>query len=118
MSEKDETYEFLEAHEVLRDMRRQLEVAQGLDAELEKFRWEIPPRLAKDDGVFLHMCDALSTISVAAALAVKNRNSQISLKATQSDISKMKNFSGAQKVANRIVESIEKLWCNENATYC
>ncbi|KAH8609978.1 hypothetical protein ERJ75_001146800 [Trypanosoma vivax] len=43
MSEKDETYEFLEAHEVLRDMRRQLEVAQGLDAELEKFRWEIPP---------------------------------------------------------------------------
>ncbi|KAH8617095.1 hypothetical protein ERJ75_000413900 [Trypanosoma vivax] len=32
MSEKDETYEFLEAHEVLRDMRRQPEVAQGLDA--------------------------------------------------------------------------------------
>ncbi|KAH8612763.1 hypothetical protein ERJ75_000857900 [Trypanosoma vivax] len=43
MSEKDETYEFLEAHEVLRDMRRQLEVAQGLDAELQKFRREIPP---------------------------------------------------------------------------
>ncbi|KAH8604553.1 hypothetical protein ERJ75_001707400 [Trypanosoma vivax] len=40
---RDETYEFLEAHEVLRDVRRQSEVAQGLDAELQKFRREIPP---------------------------------------------------------------------------
>ncbi|CCD21088.1 hypothetical protein, conserved in T. vivax [Trypanosoma vivax Y486] len=119
MLEEDETFtNSSEAREVLHDMRRQLEVAQGLDAKLEKSRRELLIELAKDDRVVMHMHNALSTISVAAAAGVgKSGGHQISLQTTQQDVETMKNYANATAIANRTVELIEKLWWNEDATY-
>ncbi|KAH8616755.1 hypothetical protein ERJ75_000445200 [Trypanosoma vivax] len=117
LEEEDTFTNSSEAREVLYDIRRQLEVAQGLDARLERSRRELLGSLERDDRVVLHMHDALSTISNAASAASQIYSEQISLSSAKRDVERMVNYTNATAIANRTVESIERLWWNENATY-